>query len=158
MENSFQFVLGRQVLPLDIHAIAADAEGHLLKVSWEGPVRFRFDYGGWLVEAVLTEDGTTRLELSADLGAMPFTAEARTERASLQAIVDSGNGHLGGIFTVTRDRRIRLTVAGGVDGPLTAVGLVATVTRLLLPATPYLDLLAVFLRTGRGGAWRRARR
>lgn len=158
MENSFQFVLGRQVLPLDIHAIAADAEGHLLKVTWDGPVRFRFDYDGWLVEAVLIEDATTRLELSADLGAMPFTAEARSERASLQAVVDAGNGHLGGLFLVTRDRRIRLSLAGVVDGPLTAVGLVATVARLLLPATPYLELLAVFLRTGRGGAWRRPRR
>lgn len=160
METPYRLVIGNQVLPLDIHAVAADANGNLLEVTWEGPVRFQFDHMGWLVEARLNETDAARLDLSADLGPLPFTAEARAERADLQAIVDAANAHLGRVLEVTAERRIRLVSGGSVALPLTAVSLIAAVARLLAPVTPYLELLAVFLRPpgGSGPAWRRVRR
>lgn len=159
MDNSFRLVIGNQILPLDIHAVAADAAGHLLEVSWDEPVHFRFGHMGWAITASLTESPTIQLNLAADLGPMPFTAEARAERAGLQAIVDAANAHLCRVLQVTADRRIRLVVGGSVDRPLTAVNLIGAVARLLAPVTPYLELLAVFLcPSGQGGpAWRRGR-
>lgn len=160
MDTSYRLVVGNQILPLDIHAVAADAAGNLLEISWNGPIGFRFDYLGWEIAARLLEDGPASLVLTANLGPMPFTAEARGERADLQAIVDAANASLGPRLEVTAERRIVLTASGGVDVPLTAVSLIAAVARMLLPVTPYLELLAVFLRPAGGGgpAWRRGRR
>lgn len=159
MDNSFSLVVGNKILPMDIHAVAADASGHLLEVTWDNPAHFRFSHQGWDIDAYLTEGPTIRLDLTADLGPLPFTAEARAERAGLQAIVDSAGAHLGRILVITPDRRIRLMIGGIVDRPLTTVSLIAGVARLLAPITPYLELLAVFLcpSGGRGPAWRRGR-
>jgi hypothetical protein len=164
MENNFCLVIGNQIMPLNIHAVAADAAGNLVEVVWDGPARFDFPLMGWRITACLTEGDAARLELEADLGPMPFTAEARDMRAGLQAIVDAANAHVGSaanarvgsVLRVTRDRRIRLEVGGSADRPLTAVSLIATVTRLLAPVTPYLELLAVFLCPGGGSGpvWR----
>lgn len=159
MDNSFRLVIGNQLLPLDIHAVAADSTGHLLEIDWEGPVRFRFDHMGWGIAACMTEGPDLRLDLTADLGAMPFTAEARSERAGLQAIVDAANAHLGRVFQVTSERRIRLTVGGTIDQPVTAITLISAVVRHLVRVTPYLELFAVFLNPTGGArpAWRRGR-
>lgn len=156
MENSFVLVIGNQIMPLDIHAVAADAAGNLVEVDWDDPVHFSFPLKGWQISACLSEAGRTRLALEADLGPLPFTAEAREVRAGLQAIVEAANGHLGPVLRITDGRHIKLDISGVPDRPLTAVSLVASVTRLLAPVTPYLDLLAVFLSPsgGRGPSWR----
>jgi hypothetical protein len=77
---------------------------------------------------------------------MPFSAESPSARSGLARIVDSGNSVLGaGTFRLTQGR-ILLGGELGVPAPVSAVGLVSAVTRFLAPATPYMELISMYIR------------
>jgi hypothetical protein len=85
------------------------------------------------------------LRLAGDAGPLPYTAESPAARAGLGTIVADANDLLGPTFRFSQGR-ILLIASCPVSRPLTASAVVAAVAAVLLPATPYLDLISVYVR------------
>ncbi len=141
-----RLTFGSRSLPLDIGAIADDEAMNLAFA----PIQFDFAYRGVRFACRCEQhDGGTLLKLVGDAGALPYTAESPEARAAVQAIVDHANATLpsapGPALRLTRGR-ILLGTERELPSPLTAVSLVAAVARCLVPAQPYLALLAEVVR------------
>lgn len=166
MSNAFS--LGGMSLPLDIDAVLEGAEAPPLSLD-KGPVAFDFGFRFVRVVARLERHGAAAvLKLVGDLGPMPYSAESPAARTGLARIVDAGNSALGGgTFRVVQGR-ILLGGEAPVPCPVAAVGLVSAVIRFLAPATPYMELVAMYVRPPLAPAkpgesavrpeWRRTRR
>jgi hypothetical protein len=146
MSMSNAFSLGGMSLPLDIDAVLEGAEAPPLSLD-KGPVAFDFGFRFVRFAARLERQGDgALLRLVGDLGPMPYSAESPAARSGLARIVESGNSVLGaGTFRVVQGR-ILLGGEGPVPCPVAAVGLVSAITRLLAPAIPYMELIAMYVR------------
>lgn len=149
MSKTSRFSLGGKTLPIDVHSAWVDVEG--LPIDVGGPVLFEFSYHDVRFAGRYEEDsGQAHLKLVGDAGPLPFTAEAPAARAGLARIVEAANDVLalkgqGPAFRITHGR-IMLGRDLPVVTPVTATGLVATIAAFLIPATPYLDLMSVYVR------------
>jgi hypothetical protein len=167
MSKSNAFSLGGMTLPLDIDAVLEGAEAPPLSIG-DGPVAFDFGFRFVRFAARLEQVGASvHLKLVGDMGPMPFSAESPTARSGLARIVEAGNSVLGvGTFRIALGR-ILLGGDVSVPAPVSAVGLVTAVTRFLAPATPYMELVSMYVRpplaAGRPGEsavrpeWRKAK-
>lgn len=146
MSNTNAFTLAGVTLPLDIDAVLEEAEAPPLSLK-DGPVAFDFGFRFVRFAARLERQGEfTGLRMAGDLGPLPFSAESPAARAGLTRIVEAGNSVLGaGTFRVAQGR----ILLGGdmvMPSPPTAVSLVSAVARFLVPATPYMELIAMYIR------------
>lgn len=152
-------IIGGICLPLDLEQMES------LPLHPGGVVQFDFVHRGIRFGIRYGEEaGGTHVRLVGDVGPMPFSAEAPAARAGLGQIIMAANDALGPVFRLV-DGRILLGTEFTVEAPLTAIRLISGVARALIPAIPYLDLIAVYLRPpmdgpnpGRGGLrpeWRR---
>jgi hypothetical protein len=146
MSQSKSLTLGGLSLPLDTQAILSGDDAPTLAM---GDGIIKFDFGFRQVRFVGQLDmarGKARLRLVGDLGPMPFSAESTAARAGLARIVEAANTHLGaGTFRVTLGR----VLLGGdfaIPVPVDATGLVTGSTRFLVPALPYMELIALYVR------------
>lgn len=146
MTNQHRFVLGGKPLPLDLHTIVADNDGRPLSVG-DGKLLFDFTFRFVRFAGRYDEEaGSAAMKLVGDVGPMPFSAESPAARAGLATIVTRANEALGGpAFKVTQGR-IMLGGELKVVPPVTATSLVATVAAFLIPAIPYLELIALYVR------------
>jgi len=133
--------LGGIALPLDIEALEA------LPMAEGGTIQFDFAFRHIRFVAHYQEtDGKGVLKLVGDLGPLPFTAESPAARAGLGHIVVDANDALGSTFRFA-DNRIALQVDDiPVPRPVTATHIIAAIAAILVPTTPYLDLIAVYVR------------
>jgi hypothetical protein len=146
MSKAKSFTLGGKALPLDMDSVLSEADAPPLSLG-DGAISFDFGFrfvrfAGKIEEA----DGCAHLKLVGDLGPMPFSAESQSARAGLLRIVDAGNGLLGaGHF---RNVQGRILLGGDLvlPMPVSAVGLVSEVTKFLVPALPYMELIALYIR------------
>ena len=167
MSKSNAFSLGGLSMPLDIDAVLEGAEAPPLSLG-SGPVAFDFAFRFVRFVARLEQSGgSVHLKLVGDLGPMPFSAESPAARSALARIVDAGSSVLGaGRFRIAQGR---ILLGGEIEipVPVSAVGLVSAVTRFLVPATPYMELISMYVRPpqapGRPGEsavrpeWRKAK-
>ncbi|MGE5475025.1 MAG: hypothetical protein ACM3Q1_00065 [Bacteroidales bacterium] len=132
--------LGGVTLPLDIEALES------LPVAPDGTIQFDFTYRNirFACRYQNGEDGGL-LRLAGDVGPLPYTAESPAARSGLGTIVVDANDLLGPTFRFSGGR-ILLMAGCPVAKPLTASNIVAAAATILLPATPYLDLIAVYIR------------
>ncbi|BAE49409.1 hypothetical protein [Paramagnetospirillum magneticum] len=146
MSKSKAFSLGGMSLPLDIDAVLEEAEAQPLALG-TGPVAFDFGFRFVRFAGRLEQSASgVQLKLVGDLGPMPYSAESPAARSGLARIVDAGNSVLGaGSFRLAQGR-ILLGGELGVPMPVSAVGLVSAVTRFLVPATPYMELISMYIR------------
>lgn len=146
MSNTNAFTLAGMALPLDIDAVLEEAETAPLTLK-DGPVAFDFGFRFVRFGGRLEQQGEcTGLRLVGDLGPLPFSAESPAARAGLTRIVEAGNSVLGaGTFRIAQGR-ILLGGAMAIPSPPTAVSLVSAITRFLVPATPYMELIAMYVR------------
>lgn len=140
-KQQLNLMLGDYRLPFDIGALAgADAVG---------TARRRFPFG-FIIQSIpfaahFEEEGqTAHIDLTGEIGPMPFTAESAAARANLQAILDAANAQLGRVFRVS-DGTIELVGRTSLEVPVTAVGLVSAIVGVLLPVKPYLDCINLIL-------------
>ena len=140
MSKAQTFSLGGKALPFDVESVLGEADAPPLSLS-DGAIAFDFGFrfirfAGKVEEA----DGAAHLKLVGDLGPMPFSAESQAAR------VAAGNEVLGdGCFRLVQGRILLggdLTLAL----PVSAVGLVSAVSRFLVPAISYLELIALYIR------------
>lgn len=140
MSEATRLNLGGTLLPLDIEALEA------LPVTAGGTMQFDFCYRNIRFAARYQEsDEGGMLKLVGDVGPLPFTAESPAARAGLGHIVVHANDLLGSMFRFA-DSRIVLSTKAEVAKPLTATNVISAVSSVLIPATPYLDLIAVYIR------------
>lgn len=132
--------MGGFALPLDIEGLET------LPVPAGGIIQFDFSYRHirFTCRYQHAEGGGT-LRLAGDVGPLPYTAESPAARAGLAAIIADANDLLGATFRFSQGR---ILLAGGepVAQPLTATHVVAAAATIVIPATPYLDLIAVYVR------------
>lgn len=133
-------VVGGLCLPLDVEALES------LPVNPGGVIRFDFSYRNIRFAIRYDElDHGGLVKVVGDTGPMPFSAEAPAARAGLSQIMLAANDHLGPRFRLAAGR-ILLGNEITVERPVTATKLIGAVASLLVPATPYLDLIAIYLR------------
>lgn len=145
MSQTSRFILGGRPLPLDLHTLWVDEHGQPLHVG-SGPIQFDFTYRDIRFAGRYEEgDKLARLKLVGDAGPLPFTAESPAARAGLARIVEAANEALGPVFRIVQGR-ILLGTELSVPTPVTATSLVGAVAELLLPAAPYLELIALYVR------------
>jgi hypothetical protein len=166
MSKTHPFILGGKPLPLDLHTVWADDDGQPLSVG-DGPINFDFRFRD-VPFAGCTEEsgGRVGLKLVGDVGPLPYTAESPAARTGLVRIVEAANEAIGDAFRIHQGR-VLLGIERGIPAPLTATGLVTAVATFLLPAAPYLELIAIYIRPPLAAArkgesavrpeWRKAR-
>ncbi|HSV28811.1 MAG TPA: hypothetical protein VLL76_04615 [Candidatus Omnitrophota bacterium] len=152
MSNIQSLHLGGTDLP-DIEALEA-------LPSTGGVSTFDFTYHGIRFAARAEDfgDGEARLKLVGDIGPVPFSAEAPVARLGMAHIMMHANNLLGQRFRMA-DGRLLFGAAAPLATPVTATNLVTSAAGLLIPASPYFDLLAVYMEPGVGirPEWRRGR-
>lgn len=140
MAEAKKFTLGGVALPMDIENLET------LPLSPGGLIQFDFTWRQIRFTCRYQEgaDGGT-LRIAGDVGPLPYTAESPAARAGLGHIVVEANDVLGPTFRFSQGR-ILMVAGEPVQRPLTATHVVTAAATILLPATPYLDLIAVFVR------------
>lgn len=140
--SEFSLSIGEMQLPLDISSIVHAQGGQLgTPVHPEFTFRFRYRDVTYTIRCKSVAE-TARARVSATLGTLPFSAESAQGRQFLTQIVRGLTEHFGPIVTLSRGG-ILLDTELQVPGPITAVGLIAELTRFLLTLKPYLDLMAM---------------
>src|SRR5579859_968066 len=140
--SEFSLSIGELQLPLDITSIVQTQAGQLGSVAQrEFSFRFRYRETGFTVRCK-TREGQASAHISATLGALPFSAESAAQRHYLKDIHRGAVEHLGPIIGLSRGR-FQLEADLTLPAPITAVGLIAELTRFLLPLKPYIELMAM---------------
>lgn len=135
---------GGQTLPIDLAAFVSVEAGALSRKL--APIKFDFVYADIRFVCRCEDTGEIlALKLIGDVGPLPFTAESPHGRMALNAIIDEANSVLGPVFKIGRGR-ILLGHDCTLPRPLTATVLVAAAAAFLVPARPYLDLIAEVIR------------
>ncbi|MGE5505799.1 MAG: hypothetical protein ACM31L_15370 [Actinomycetota bacterium] len=142
MSKTSRFILGGLELPLDLHTVVGGGAAP----ATNGAITFDFAYrgirfGGRYDDSV----GSGRLKVAGDLGPLPFSAESPHARAGLACIVERATEAIGPVLRIVQGR-ILVGAEHSVELPVTAISLVTAVAQVLLPVSPYLDLVATYLR------------
>ncbi|CAA7626787.1 conserved hypothetical protein [Candidatus Terasakiella magnetica] len=146
MSKTKSFTLGGKTLPIDLHTAWDAEDGKPLSVG-DGEVQFDFDFRDIRFVGRCREIGDhAQLKLVGDVGPMPFSAESPAARQGLGQIIEAANLHMGGENFRTSQGRILLGNDLTFPAPITATGLVTAVSLFLLPALPYLELVAMYIR------------
>ncbi len=139
MAETKLLTLGGISLPLDIEAMES------LPVPG-GKIHFDFVYRDIPFTANYDETGDSAvMQLAGIVGPLPFTAESPPARSGLSLIVAEANDVLGGGFAVDGGR-IVLQGELPIIRPVTATKVIAAAAAMLLPAAPYLDMIATYVR------------
>ncbi len=103
-----------------------------------------FEYKGvpFVVRAQGRDQGID-MEVRANLGALPFTAEDPERRATALAILDAARADLGGRVRLTKDQKLVIAEVFRLEEALTPTSLLAETVRIVLRHRPYLELLAL---------------
>lgn len=140
MPEAKKVTLGGIEMPLDIEALES------IPVAADGSIQFDFSYRQIRFTCRYSggqEAGS--LKLAGDVGPLPFTAESPAARSGLSYIVIDANDLLGPTFRFSQGR-ILLMGSQPVEPPVTAIHILTATARILIPATPYLDLISVYVR------------
>ncbi len=138
--------LGEGETPLELKSLAVDADGTVTRQPPPSPFAFRFTYLEIPFAACVSVNGSNRnLNIEADFGPLPYTAEAPKLRkpllALLEALKDEGKFQL----TLSHQKRIILEGEMPVEYALTPVNIISCMTTLLVHTGPYLELITNLL-------------
>lgn len=140
MPDPKHVVIGGLCLPLDVETLES------LPVNPAGLIQFDFSYRSIRFAVRYAErEADGQIKIVGDAGPLPFSAEAPAARAGLVQIMLEANDVLGPRFRLA-DGRILLGAEMIIAPPMTATKLIGVVASVVLPAIPYLDLIAVYIR------------
>lgn len=122
---------------IHLGAFAVASDGTLSAREPRALPALRFAWRGRPCSAVLGRDG---LELSAEAGMVPSTAEAPSAREAAFGTINALPAELprGWDLHLSPDHRVRLGASASLDGPATAAALVTAMVRFALALDPYL--------------------
>jgi hypothetical protein len=139
--------LAETAFPLEVNSLYVDADGELNRIDpRERPFGFRFECLGLRFAAVTrVRKGTLLLQLVANVGPVPYTAESQDRRRDALAIIRSSLAlpHIN--MGMSRDRQIEIVGEFPLPEPLTPVSVVSAAAELVLEIKPYITLLADFV-------------
>ncbi len=134
--------LGDGTKPLEIKSLAVDADGTVTRQAPPSLFVFRFTYLEIPFAARVSENGSDKnLNIEADLGPLPYTAEAPKLRKPLLALLDALKAEGNFRLSLSLQKRIILEGEIPMDAALTPVNIIASLTTLLVHADPYLELI-----------------
>ena len=136
-------ILGDYKMPIDIHHLGVEDNGHEAGTARK-QFRFSYQWRHLKFQVAYHEAEGAKLDLTADLGPFPFSAESPQARVDLEAILNEANSALGLVFQL-RQGHIHLIRQLPVQLPVTAVGLVTTLTSFLVRLPPYLDCISMVM-------------
>jgi hypothetical protein len=135
-------LLGQQRLPLPLNTYSVDASGNILKTERDR-LSFSFAFLGTRFDASAALGGVNKLnlDLTADLGPLPFSVESRMARSAVLDMVAAGEFGFGR-FSIAKNQMIRVEGTVPIEQPLTPVALLTALTAFLLDLKPHLDSFA----------------
>lgn len=141
--------LGGRQRPVEISTITFSEDGTVEHRPPPSPLDFRFVYREIpFLAAIGREEEKTTLVIQADLGILPYSLEFREKRDRLLdclALLDQATP---GAIVLNRHKRIAYRDEVEIPRALSPVNILAYLTRLLLNAGPYLELLSEPLALG----------
>ena len=155
MTNASLNFLANHPLPVEVGSIAIGADGTAHRIA-RTTLNFSFDHTGTAFAATIepTPEGA-HLKIDAALAPMPYSAEGRSRRRDLLAIVAASRSGLRfGRFALDGQRHIHLISELDIGSPVTPTALVTAATQMLIAATPWIALLRHHLGPVGGGAGR----
>ncbi len=141
--------LGGRQRPVEISTITFSEDGTVEHRPPPSPLDFRFVYREIpFLAAIGREEEKTTLVIQADFGILPYSLEFREKRDRLLdclALLDQATP---GAIVLNRHKRIAYRDEVEIPRALSPVNILAYLTRLLLNAGPYLELLSEPLALG----------
>jgi hypothetical protein len=135
--------LGERQRPVEIGTLAFGEDGTVEHRPPPSPLDFHFVYREIpFLAALRSEEDKTTLAIEADLGILPYSLEFREKRDRLLdclALLDQATP---GAIVLNRHKRIAYRDEVEIPQALSPVNILAYLTRLLLEAGPYLELLS----------------
>ena len=124
---------------LDRHLLKAAQE--LARLDPKLPAEFTFTWQGTAFSARAERHAMgLRLFLRGDLGALPYSAEDRSSRDKLLAILRGPRAGASGRFHLCRRQHLRFTSETETAAPLSGKAMVIQTIQVLLGAKPCFDL------------------
>ncbi len=135
--------LGGRQRPVEIGTLAFGEDGTVEHRPPPSPLDFRFVYREIpFLAALRSEEEKTTLAIEADLGILPYSLEFREKRDRLLDCLALLDRAASGVIVLTRHKRIAYRDEVEIPRALSPVNILAYLTRLLLNAGPYLEILA----------------
>lgn len=135
--------LGDGTVPLEFQSLSVDADGTVTRKAPPSSFAFHFTYLEIPFSASVSEKGSKiYLNIEADFGPLPYTAEAPKLRKPMLALLDALKDE--GTFRLSLNPQKRIILEGEmlVEYALTPVNIISSMTTLLVQTDPYLELIA----------------
>ena len=133
--------LAKRSAPLQVGDFAIDDEGRLRLRTDGEPLAFGFSYRGADFIARILSGPEPQVNLSAELGKLPFSAAVGDRRRLARQVVEATARLPHGQIWLSSDHDMHLRAELPAPAPLTPVGVMAALAAMLLEFKPYLDLL-----------------
>jgi hypothetical protein len=137
--------LTRDDIPFLFDALSVGADGSIIHTA-RAALRFSFDYQGITFNAEGRREGDNFiLEIAADLGPLPYSAESGPSRRAIQNLVLASSALIGPRISIGDDQAIRVDASLALLKPVSPVTTLTLVTELLLILKPWLARLGALI-------------
>ena len=135
-------LLKMQQLPPEEPRLRINSDGSLQIGRKDGQIEFAFHFLGMTFEANTrpTASGSV-VQLSAEIGPLPFSAEGVATRRAVIAILDASQALSDARLVVSKSRWIYCIGKAGLPDDWEPKDVIAAATRLVLEVKPYLVML-----------------
>ena len=133
---------------------AADANRSVLSShSLTLPATYSFKCYGTPFDVAVTRNsgGGARLTLRGDLGVLPFTAESRTARQYMRAVIEVGQNLPCAEITLSKTQSIILRGVMDFENPPSPATTVAATAVILIAGKPFIDMISTVRQAKRMG-------
>ena len=135
-------------LSFDAGNLEVDKDGRLRPRDGDKPLRFRFEFAGALFEVVVTTGEAPLVQVTGELGLLPYTIESPAARRWALRVIAASSQMRRGRLELDPSYAIRLRAAAPPPAQRNPVTILSTVTALLLDFKPWLELLSEVLKLG----------
>lgn len=109
------------------------------------PATYSFKCYGTPFDVVVSRNsgGGARLTLRGDLGVLPFTAESRTARQYMRAVIDVGQNLPHAEITLSKTQSIILRGVMDFENPPSPATAVAATAVIVIAGKPFVDMISI---------------
>ena len=147
-QGACEIMSGNVSQPQDSANLPASAEnpggGVLASHSLTLPVTYSFKCYGIPFDVVVSRDsgGGARLTIRGDLGVLPYSAESKTARQYIRAVIEVGQDLPLAEITLSKTQSIILRGVMKFDHPPSPANAVAATAVIVIACKPFVDMIA----------------